>query len=77
MTDLKRLTPSARTLYWYLEATGHEQPVPLIEKRSGMPQSSIYDAAARFPELFQLTGSLLKSRPRESPITDYDPNTPN
>lgn len=71
MPDLRTITPSARTLWWYLQATGPEQPVPEIADRSGIPKSSIYEAANRYPDLFQLTGSLLRSTAPTSPTTDY------
>ena len=58
--SLRDLTPNARTLWWYLIATGAEQDVRRISQCSGIPLSSVYHAAARYPDHFTLTGSLIR-----------------
>ena len=58
--DVAALTPTARSLYWYLMATQPEQDVGQIARRSGIPISSIYAAAAKFPTVFELRGSLIR-----------------
>ena len=58
--DVRSLTPTARALFWYLMATQPEQDVAHIVARSGIPVSSIYAAANRFPNVFELRGSLIR-----------------
>lgn len=77
MVDLASLTPNARALYWYLQATQAEQPVREIAKNSGIPASSVWAAAARYPDVFQLTGALLKTSPRTpAPVYTPEPQAP-
>ncbi len=49
---LRNLSPTARTLYWYMRATSRAQSIKEIEARSGVPLKSIYMAAANYPEVF-------------------------
>ena len=58
--DVRSLTPTARALYWYLVATEAEQDVAQIVARSGIPVSSIYEAARRYPTVFELRGRLIR-----------------
>lgn len=57
---LRDLTPNARALYWFLECRGPSATVAQIAEQSGIPLASIYEAAKRFPAVFELTGSLLQ-----------------
>lgn len=57
------MTPNARALYWYLRARGDAVTVTQIERESGIPRSSIYEAAQRYPDTFTLTGSLIATTP--------------
>lgn len=64
--DLHSASPNARALYWYLEARGPKLPIQQIAEESGIPLSSLYKVAQRYPETFEITGRLLKlSRPAE------------
>jgi len=54
------MTPNARALYWYLMATHSEQTVSQIVTASGIPESSVYQACQKFPDVFTLTGSVIR-----------------
>lgn len=58
--DLHSVSPNARALYWYLIARGSDLSLAQIVEESGIPLSSVYKVSARHPDVFQITGRLLK-----------------
>jgi hypothetical protein len=54
-------------------ATGPEQEITTIAKQSGIPLSSIYAAAAQYPHVFQLTGSLVRHTVAAAPPVSQPP----
>ena len=60
---LADLTPTGRTLYWYLRATGGGPvEVAAASAESGIPLSSVYMAVRKHPDHFQLYGTTLQAR---------------
>lgn len=57
--DVHNMSPNARALYWFLEARG-PRTITQIAQESGIPLSSIYKTAQRYPNTFELTGRLIK-----------------
>lgn len=51
--ELKSLLPSARTLYWYLVATGTPQTIPTITAHSGLSRATVYEILSRHPTVFR------------------------
>ena len=64
--DVHTLSPNARALYWYLVARGPSRSVPEIVAESGIPLSSLYKVAQRHPDVFSLTGTLLRLSTRQA-----------
>lgn len=59
MTAPSDLHPSARALYWYLQWKGSPITVTEAARESGIPKSTIYQAAQKFPQTFVLTGNTV------------------